>query len=276
MATTPTDTDQRYPLGSSDAEIERLLAQTRIYEREARWLFADVAPVPGGRAVDIGCGALGVLPLLAAHVGDTGSVVGVDADARMLQRAGEECAAVGVHDVEFVQADAATTGLPRASFDLVHIRLLLVNIAHPVAVLQEAARLVKPGGVVLIQEFDLDSWRCEPGSTAFAVLRELLVRMWQSRGFDPFIGRRLPRMLTALGLRDVESRGFAGLDTAADRYGRLLTEVARRVAPQVVELGLCDADRFDALIRETEAHIADAGTVVTRPLLVQARALRPV
>jgi ubiquinone/menaquinone biosynthesis C-methylase UbiE len=278
VTTSSTDVDHSYLLGSSNEEVERLLAQTLVYEREARWLFDDVEPIPGGRALDLGCGVLGVLPFLADLVGSertAGTVVGVDADPTMLQHARQECTVRGIDGVDLIEADAADTGLPAESFDVVHIRLLLVNVANPAEILREAVRLLRPGGLLLIQEFDLHNWRCEPPNPVFTELYRLLVAVWQHRGFDPFIGRRAPGLLAGFGLCGIGAHGHSGIDGHADPYRRLLVDVARRVAPHLVTLGMCEPDRLDALITAADSLLADPANVVIRPLLVQTWATRP-
>ena len=58
-------------------------------------------------------------------------------------------------NVQILQADARRTGLPGATFDLVHVRLLLVNINRPAEVVAEMTRLAKPGGWVAALEADV-------------------------------------------------------------------------------------------------------------------------
>jgi ubiquinone/menaquinone biosynthesis C-methylase UbiE len=48
--------------------------------------------------------------------------------------------------VRIVTADARRTGLPSGTFDLVHARLVMVNVPRPEEVAAEMARLSKPGG----------------------------------------------------------------------------------------------------------------------------------
>jgi hypothetical protein len=58
-----------YVLGGTATEQHRLLVQTAGFEREAAWLLDRLAVQPGWRAIDVGCGPLGVLPALAERVG---------------------------------------------------------------------------------------------------------------------------------------------------------------------------------------------------------------
>ena len=59
-----------YVLGTQvTTEGERLLQQSRALERETRWLLDRIGVQPGWRAVDVGCGPLGILNLLAKRVG---------------------------------------------------------------------------------------------------------------------------------------------------------------------------------------------------------------
>jgi hypothetical protein len=54
-----------YLLGADESERTRLLAQGEIYRAETEALFDRIEIPPGGRAVDFGCGPLGVLDLLS-------------------------------------------------------------------------------------------------------------------------------------------------------------------------------------------------------------------
>jgi hypothetical protein len=68
-----TESSRPYVLGGQvTAKGERLLQQCRGLEREARWLLDRVGVQPGWPAVDVGCGPLGVMDLLAELVGPDG------------------------------------------------------------------------------------------------------------------------------------------------------------------------------------------------------------
>ena len=71
-----------YGLGVSEAERARLLVQCEIHRAEAESLIDRIGVGPGCRAIDIGCGPLGVLDILADRVGPTGAVVGLGSQGR--------------------------------------------------------------------------------------------------------------------------------------------------------------------------------------------------
>jgi ubiquinone/menaquinone biosynthesis C-methylase UbiE len=48
-------------------------------------------------------------------------------------------------NVQLIGGDAEATGLPRASFDLAHARLLLINVRHPDRILSEMVAVVRSG-----------------------------------------------------------------------------------------------------------------------------------
>ncbi len=172
-------------------------------------------------------------------------------------------------------ATPLATGLPRDTFDLAHVRLLLVNVPDPAAVLAELVALVRPGGTVAVQEVDWISWQCQPPHPAWERLRNLMWRWWDLHGLDPYLGRRLPAMLRDAGLDDVRSMGHTGLDGADDPHQDLLLQFARRFHDDLVAGQLIGEHQLDLLIDAVDRHLADPTTTVVRALTVQAWGRKP-
>ena len=128
---------QSYPLGGTQTERDRLLAQAVQYEPTANWLLDQIDIRPGWRAVDIGCGPIGILNLLSQRVGPRGVVIGLEREQRFVEMARAEIAKSGLGNVTMVQADGLNTGLEKDSFDLVHERLVLINVSAREAFLTE-------------------------------------------------------------------------------------------------------------------------------------------
>src|SRR6202049_3172712 len=126
-----------YFLGETLSEQERLVAQAAGFEHEARWLLDRIGIQPGWRAVDVGCGPIGILSLLAERVGKDGTVVGLEREPRFAEMARAIVAERGLSNVQVVQADAHASGLERESFDFVHGRLVLILRPKPESLLAE-------------------------------------------------------------------------------------------------------------------------------------------
>ena len=127
-----------------------------------RWFVAcrATAMTRRGEAADLGCGP-GQLVIKLARRAPGLHVAGIDLSDEMIARGQDNARRAGVADwVSFRRGDAASlTGdaqqipFPDASLDLVVSTLSLHHWIDPVAVLDEIARVLRPGGSFLI--FDL-------------------------------------------------------------------------------------------------------------------------
>ena len=151
-------------------EGERLLQQSGGLERETRWLLDRVGVQPGWRVVDVGCGPLGTLNLLAERVGLHGEVVGLEREASLVAMGETLFELRELPNLRFALGDAYATGLPRGVFDLAHARLLLINLTEPGRALAEMVALVRPGGIIAVQDIDQLPWLCEPPHPAWDAL----------------------------------------------------------------------------------------------------------
>lgn len=102
------------------------------------------------RILDLGCGT-GSTTLLLKKAFPQAEVIGLDLSPYMLVVAADKAEQAKL-DIQFRQGNAEQTGFPDASFDLVTASLLFHELPPLIAcnVLQEAFRLLKPGGEALI------------------------------------------------------------------------------------------------------------------------------
>jgi ubiquinone/menaquinone biosynthesis C-methylase UbiE len=269
MATSEMSASGRYLLGDSPAEIRHLVEQAEVYAHEANELFDLIGVAANTTAIDVGCGVMGVLHLLAERVGADGRVVGLDREARMVQF-GQQLAEQRGLAVEFIEADATATGLPDRAFDLVHARTLLLNVQNPEEILAEMMRIAKPGGVVAVQEPDASAWSCDPPHPAFDILRGAILSAYRRTGKDFSIGRRIARMLKEEGLDDVHVRPTARVTHAGEYYQTFLLTVAGLVRDVVVQAGELTVDEFESYTAALRAHLEAPGTITCQPVMWQA------
>jgi SAM-dependent methyltransferase len=103
-----------------------------------------LAPAPGERFLDIGCGCGQTTLELAKRVGPTGAVLGVDISRPMLAVARERAA--GVPQARFLEADAQTHPFEPGACDAIHSRFGVMFFQDPTAAFTNLRRALKPGG----------------------------------------------------------------------------------------------------------------------------------
>jgi demethylmenaquinone methyltransferase/2-methoxy-6-polyprenyl-1,4-benzoquinol methylase len=107
----------------------------------------------GGDAVlDCATGTGDLALAFKRKVGNTGRVMGTDFCPEMLQSAPAKAAQAGLQ-VEFQVADAMALPFADDTFEVASIAFGIRNVDDPVACLREMARVVKPGGRVVVLEF---------------------------------------------------------------------------------------------------------------------------
>lgn len=269
MAVDETSAHRQYLLGDSPAEIRHLVEQAEVYAPEAGELFDLIGVDAGIAAIDVGCGVMGVLHLLAERVGSDGRVVGLDREARMVEY-GRQLAEQRGLAVEFIEADATTSGLPDDAFDLVHARTLLLNVSNPAEVVAEMVRIARPGGMVASQEPDAAAWSCDPPHPAFEILRAAILNAYRRTGKDFSIGRRIARMLRDAGLDEVQVRATARVTHAGEYYQTFLLTIASLVGEVIVAAGELTADELDSYATALRAHLESPGTLTIQPVMWQA------
>ncbi|HEY2753101.1 class I SAM-dependent methyltransferase [Phenylobacterium sp.] len=109
-----------------------------------RRAMAALAPAPGERVLDIGCGAGETSIELARAVGTAGSVLGVDISEPLLEVARRRSS--GVEQLVVTKGDAQTFPFEAGAFDAVFSRFGVMFFEDPTAAFANIRRALKPGG----------------------------------------------------------------------------------------------------------------------------------
>ena len=122
-----------------------------VRESEVEAAILDAAgPGPFRRLVDLGTGAGRMLTLLAPRAE---TAIGLDLSQQMLNIARDHTAEAGLGRCELRHGDIFATRLPDGCADLVVVHQVLHYLSDPAAAVAEAARLVAPGGQLLVADF---------------------------------------------------------------------------------------------------------------------------
>jgi ArsR family transcriptional regulator len=131
---------------------------------------------------DLGAGTGAVSAALAPFVG---RVIAVDNSAAMLQSARRRLQAAP--NVEFRRGDLEALPIDDASLDAATLMLVLPYIAHPEPVLREAARVLKPGGRLIVADLlphDRDAYRQQLGHVRLGVSEAHVTEALNAAGFE--------------------------------------------------------------------------------------------
>ena len=158
---------------------------------------------PGMSVLDCGCGP-GTITIGFAELVAPGQVVGTEIEDSQVALARENAAKRNVSNARFELANIYTLPFESASFDAVFISAVLSNLREPVRGLREAYRVLKPGGVIGIKEFDHGGDIFYPLDSALKQYNECYWRLRSENGHDPESGRKVGAFLLDAGFRDVK------------------------------------------------------------------------
>jgi len=111
--------------------------------------LAELGALDGKALAIIGIGSGLDLDLLRLQAAPPARCIGLDITRAMLKRA-QVRGATCPFPVQLIEADAMSTPLKDAQFDIVLLHLILAVVPHPEQVLAEASRILKPSGHILI------------------------------------------------------------------------------------------------------------------------------
>src|SRR5260370_9349799 len=165
---------------ASTVEARRL---GQLLYPSTKQLFVQAGITTGMKVLDVGSGAGDVALLLAELVGPTGSIVGVEVHATILETARARVQAAGLTNVSFITGDIRDVALDE-EFDAVVERNVLIYLPNPAAVLRRCLEHLRPGGVVVFQDLDVILGELVTQRNPMPPLARQ-VPTWRNGGFPP-------------------------------------------------------------------------------------------
>jgi ubiquinone/menaquinone biosynthesis C-methylase UbiE len=161
-----------------------------------------IDPQPGERLLEVGSGSGILCRMLAPQLQPGGCMLGVDISPEMAAEARKYTLIEGSNrGIAFQTSTAELLPFPNASLDGAIAARLLLHVANPEAVICEMKRVVKPGGRVIVMDWDFDTVAVDHPD------RELTRRLLQWRsdhhGGNNWSGRQLWRCMYNAGLHDL-------------------------------------------------------------------------
>ena len=196
------------PSKAGAAEVKQMAAFLERHAQTSDTLavnqnFCEVIdPKPGERLLEVGCGSGLLCRMVSPQLQPDGCMVGVDISREFLAEARNYTTEAGVSEqIIFESGQAEALPYPAACFDGAFAARLLLHTANPDAAVQEMARVVKPGGRVVVMDWDFGTVSIDHPN------RELTRRLidWRTdhRGGNNWSGRQLWGRMVNAGLQNL-------------------------------------------------------------------------
>ena len=224
--------------------LDKLYSSPQIVEQRRR-LRELIRAKPGEAGIDLGCGLGHLSCELAQQVLPGGRLIAIDSSADMISGVTARAQRDGLTDtIEPRVGDATALDLPDASVDFAVAVQSFSYVPEVQQAVAEAARVLRPGGRLVILETDWDM--CVYESKDAEQMRRIFDGRWRFAHWH--LPRQLHRMFRNAGLRLDKAEAYPLLETRydPDSFGAGLIAIARNAA---VRNGVAP--------QETDAWVAD-------------------
>jgi len=233
-------------------------SDSRILDRRSLWsdhrcLAALLSP--GISVLDVGCGTGAITKDIADAVGPAGMVVGADRDRGLIERARVHCASRP--NLRFEEGDATSLSFD-SQFEIVTAARALQWIADPMAALRCMKRAAKPGGVLVVLDYNHTRNEWEPTPPAeFVAFYSTFLAWRQSNGWDNEMADHCPALFEHLGLDEIrtsdEDQTTVRSDADFTEKTALWSDVIDNLGATLQSAGVCDASLLEAARRFYDA-----------------------
>ena len=193
-----TEKREQYTMGYGPAAVA--LMGARSAQSHAAFFVPHLKP--GMKLLDCGCGP-GSVTLGFAEIIAPALAIGTDIEASQMALATENAAKSNIANARFEAASIYDLPFEDSSFDAVFMSALIGNLREPTRGLREAYRVLKPGGVIAVKEFDHGGDITYPLEPAMAKYDELYRRLRAENGHNGESGRMIGALLLAAGFNEL-------------------------------------------------------------------------
>jgi ubiquinone/menaquinone biosynthesis C-methylase UbiE len=194
-----------YIHGYSDSEQERLIQQAEYWREDL--ILKDLDYQGGENLLEIGCGTGAVLGILGQTFPGL-KLAGIDLEQKQIDYAQSHLAHLGLKAADLRVGDATKLPWQDNYFDHLYAIWFLEHLPNPLQVLQEAKRVLKPGGTITLTETDYRNMLVTPESADYRYLIDSLCELLLQAKGNPYMGQSLGTLLLQAGFQQINNQPF--------------------------------------------------------------------
>ena len=206
-------------------------------------LIAAAGIKQGSRALDVGCGGGAVTFRLSKAVGVRGHVLGIDPSRDALNVARRIALNQNISNVSFAECDLLEFACSREKFDVVMCRRVLMYLPRQDVAAKALKSLLKPNGILVIQEHDASMLHSTAPVPLFLQARLWILETLKFEGANPHTGFDLHSILAAAGFSEISISAEATVETPTQ--GSQMAAIIRAMIPRIEAASVATANEID-------------------------------
>lgn len=215
-------------------------------------LMKALVPVAGEQLLEVGCGSGVLCRQIAPSVVPGGKITGMDISPEFLKLAQGYAVNAGLSgSIQWGAGQADVLPFQDASFDAVFAARLFLHVSDPQAVLHELVRVVRPGGRVVVMDWDFDTVALDHSDRELT--RRLLHWRCDHHGGNNWSGRQLWGQMAATELVNVKA---VPMVSVARHENDSLTLSLFKAAQVARDGGAISSDEYDTWVDELRSSLA--------------------
>lgn len=214
------------------AEFARLKLIEEAFDAQTKQIIQSLGIASGWKCLELGPGNGSILAWLGDVVGSSGQVFGVDKNTAFIE-------SISAPQISKIAGDILDVQLENNTFDLIHARYVLIHIIESVKVIEKLINLLKPGGLLILEEPDFTASQVInsrlPNEQAQQRVNAAINKMFIDLNLDPAFGLKLPLLLQQNNLHIESVLDNRHLCAGGSKFAKLMGSSAATLQNQYVQ-----------------------------------------